>query len=62
MATLMDLMKQLEESQDPDKPQEWQMVNPLEELKKKVPPANYEQFAEIFRSLNLDRNIIVPKR
>jgi hypothetical protein len=62
MATLMDVMKDLEKGNGDggDASPTYRVEVPLEKLREALPPETFKQFESVFRSLKLDRIVIVP--
>jgi hypothetical protein len=60
MATLMDVMKDLEKGNDAEASSTYRIEVPLEKLREALPPETFKQFESVFRSLKLDRIVIVP--
>jgi hypothetical protein len=61
MATLMDVMKNLDKDNDGTEASSTHRVEvPLELLREALPPETFTDFESVFRSLKLDRIVIVP--
>jgi hypothetical protein len=60
MTTLMDVMKDLDKRDDAEESRTHRVEVPLERLRAALPPETFAQFEGVFRSLKLDRIVIVP--